>query len=341
MVKRRSCRRLTSLPLILLWASCPVESSVSLKQNKRGGEQDDETISVKLPQHIVQITRPKVDKYSIRMPSRILRLSEKAKTLTDGSNSSFIKLLELEEEVQTAPSRKPSPSTSSTGSSRFQPQASPLVHGVLALLGMASFVFTTHGFKALKELVTSALSALALVWVPTFVVHGGWAELVSVATLMAQPDVRRFIVREFVPKALGTLKKLALTEVWRRLWAVVLAPLPKPLLVPSEVNIMQIRWLPDWMKEGLILFKDKVDNFALSAFKSSVQKSVHGTVGIFYDSVSSSVLEVSMIYEESMDAEAMMDETVGSTMDEGAISDGESDDDGPQLVCDGDTCHFE
>mmetsp|Transcript_48706 Transcript_48706/g.137031 ORF Transcript_48706/g.137031 Transcript_48706/m.137031 type:complete len:341 (-) Transcript_48706:29-1051(-) len=340
MVRRRYYSRLTVMPLVLLWATCPVHGALSLKQNQRR-EQDDETttISIKLPQQTVKITKPnKEEKYSIRLPSRVLQLSEKAKKLNDGQDSSFIKLLEREEQVQAARARKPNPSAS--GRSRIE--SSPILHGSLALLVMTSFVFTTHGFKALKELAMSSLSALALVWVPTFIVHGGWAELFGVATLLTQPNVRRFMVKEFFPKALSTLKKLFLTEIWRRVWALVLAPLPKPLLVPSEVDIMRIRWLPDWMKEGFLFFRDKVDNFALSTFKSSVQKSVHGTMGIFYDSFSSSVLEVSMLYEESVDAEEMMDGTEDSTtQDSGDISDAESDDDGPQLVCDGDTCRFE
>lgn len=343
MVSQRYYRRLSVLPWIFLWASCPVQGAVSLKQNQEHcGEQDDETIiSIKLPQHRVQLnTTPKKEKYSIRMPSRLLRLSEKAKTLTgDSRDSSFVKLLELEEEAQAAArSRKLNPSSTSGGSPS---QASPILHGGLALLGMASFVFTTHGTKALKELMTSALSALALVWVPTFLVHGGWAELFSVGTLMIQPNFRRYMLREFIPKALNTLKKMFLTEVWRRIWAVVLAPLPKPFLVPSEVDIMRIHWLPDWMKEGFIFFRDKVDNFALSTFKSSVQKSVHGTVGIFYDSFSGSVLEVSMMYEDSVNDEDSSERLDATLEDDGGNADTKSDEDGPQLVCDGDVCRFE
>jgi hypothetical protein len=95
------------------------------------------------------------------------------------------------------------------------------------------------------------------------------------------------------------------------------------------------------MKEGFVYFRDKVDSFVLSTFKGYVQKSVHGTVGIFYDSVSSTVMEVSL-YEESVGDSNDLVEDLGQ--DDGDLSDDDSDGDAslePQVVCDGDVCWLE
>jgi hypothetical protein len=211
-------------------------------------------------------------------------------------------------------------------------------------MALSSFVLTKQGIKSLKELATGALSSLALVWVPTLLVHGGWVEFGGIITLVTLPHTRRFIHKECVPKALATLKRLFLSEVWRRIWVIVLAPLPKQLLVPSDHDIMRIHWLPEWFKESFLYFRDKVDNFVLSTFKGSVQKSVYGTMGVFYDSVAGSTLEISMLYEDSVATEEAAtsgnDDNNDNDSDDD-VSDDESDDHTPQLVCDGDTCRWE
>jgi hypothetical protein len=221
------------------------------------------------------------------------------------------------------------------------PRTNPLLHSGLAALALASIVSSNHGVKALKELAVGVLSALALVWVPTLLVSGSWTQFLGGAVFLTHPTSRHFLLRKLIPKIFTTLKKLLLSELWRAVWAVVLAPLPRPLLVPSAQDILRIQWLPDYMKEGFVYFRDKVDSFVLSTFKGYVQKSVHGTVGIFYDSVSSTVMEVSL-YEESVGDSNDLVEDLGQ--DDGDLSDDDSDGDAslePQVVCDGDVCWLE
>ncbi len=326
---------------LILSSPCFVHGAVSLKQNQRGGEQEDETISFHFPQHRVVVSKNlKAKKYTIKLPNELSRISEKAATRnTNTYDSSSDRSIE-----ETTKTMKSTKSTLKILNASV-PQISPIVNSGLALVALSSFIFTNHGYKALKELATGALSALALVWVPTLLFHGGWVELLGAATLFTLPNIRRFILRELSPKAFTTMKRLILSEAWRRIWMIVLAPLPKPLFVPSDHDIMRIHWLPDWLKQGFLYFRDKVDNFVLSTLKGSVQKSVYGTVGIFYDTVSNSMLEVSMIYEdaESLEGSAVIVDEDGNNdeQNDDDDDDDESDDHTPQLVCDGDSCRWE
>jgi len=326
-----------------------VHGSVTVKKNQRGSEQDDETISFHLPQHRVVVTNPntnsntnmKVQKFTIKIPNQLSVLPERVATLQKNQNLAT----DLDDipptSITTRKAKSSKTATTTTTTTTNIPEISPLLNSGLALMALSSFVFTKQGMKALKELATGALSALALVWVPTLLVHGGWVELAGAITLVTLPNTRRFIHRECVPKAFGTLKRLFLSEVWRRIWVIVLAPLPKPLLVPSDHDIMRIHWLPEWLKQGFLYFRDKVDNFVLSTFKGSVQKSVYGTMGVVYDSVASSSLEISMIYEDSATTEESVSSMNDNDNDNDNDTDDESDDHTPQLVCDGDTCRWE
>jgi len=146
-----------------------------------------------------------------------------------------------------------------------------------------------------------------------------------------------------------------LTELWKTIWAIVLAPLPRPLfLVPPDHAIMQIQWLPDYLKERFLYFRDKIDAFILSTFKGYVQKSVYSTFDVFYDSVAGTAMEVSLYEEDaaaaassssSDDSDDSIETTDAVEEDAGDVSDDDSDDDEtsqePQVVCDGDVCWLE
>lgn len=328
-----------------LFAACLIFSSSNLVHGSVT-EQDDEIISFHLPQHRVVATnannKNKVQKFTIKIPDQYAVLTDHVASLTPKKLSTTI----IGDTLPTSVTKRKASSSKSAGSTTTTtniniPDVSPLLNSGLVIMALSSFVFTKHGVKSLKELATGALSALALVWVPTLLVHGGWVEFAGAITLVTLPHTRRFIHRQCVPKAFGTLKKLFLSEVWRRIWAIVLAPLPKPFLVPSDHDIMRIHWLPEWFKQGFLKFRDKVDNFVLSTFKGSVQKSVYGTMGVVYDSVATSTLDISMIYEDSATTEESASSVNENDNENDNDTDDESDDHTPQLVCDGDTCRWE
>lgn len=317
---------------------CCVEVEAVVSTFSVGEQDDDGSRTFKLPLHTKHTANPSLQgrSYILRMPDHVVKLSERAKAMNVDVSFDIVPNHETSRVKST---------TSRLGSSTM-PQIDPYLRSGLAALAIGSFVSTNHGFKALKELAVGSMSALALVWVPTLLINGGWLEFLSAVSFLTHPTSRRFVIQKLIPKIMGTLKKLFLTEMWRRVWSIVLAPLPKPLLVPSDGDILRIHWLPDYAKEGILYFRDKVDAFVLSTFKGSVQKSIYSSLGIFYDSVSSTVMEVSL-YEEAMeddDSPDLIEANDDDDDDGGDLSDDDSDGDmtdEPQMVCDGDVCWLE
>lgn len=202
------------------------------------------------------------------------------------------------------------------------PQVSPLLHGGFALLAVGTFVWTEHGFKEFKELAMGSVSALALVWLPTLLLQGSVFEIVSLATLFTQPTIRQVLFKELVPRAMKTIKQLVMKEVWALIWPLILAPLPKPFLSPTDEDIMRIRWLPHWFKEGFLVFRNKIDRSVLEKMKGSVKKTVEKSAGLG---------ELFTVTEDD-----------ASESGGGPQSNDQAEaDDGPQIVCDGDVCWME
>jgi len=321
-------RKLVLLPVVLSLSMGTAEASVLQRKNHQIGDSDDDSASFKLPQHTVRIVKPRVEKFSIRMDDRRSKIAEKALEFNLGDGASFIEYYEIDAEPLPPKPVKSSPSTVSL------PMSSPYLVNGLAVVAIASFS-TGHGIKNLKELLVGGIAALSLVWIPTMLVHGGWVEFVGVVSLFAHPSTRRLVLGKILPKTFATLKKLVVTEVWRLIWASVLAPVPKRFLVPPDDLIKRIHWLPDTIQEWFLYFRDKVDSFVMSTLKGSVQKSIHGSFGSVYDTVT-----VSMMYEESVGSVEEPSLIEDSDGDESA-DDGDDDDHTPQLVCDGDVCRFE
>lgn len=316
-ISSRRCRTRARWPfavlLLLLLDVVLPSDAVSIRRFRRTKSDEEEEGSA-IPfltsrkQPRASTVRAIQQKFDIQLPSTLPSLSERARTLQNSRSdneleggllpSSFIEFVEIEEKndfpqkVQAA----------------AKPQLLPthFLNGGIVLLALSSFVFTNHsaGFKPLRELLSGSVSALALVWLPTLVLRGGWLECFGLVSLLTQPPVRSFVQKELIPRALATVKKIFWTEIWRRTWTIVLAPLPKPLFVPSNEDLLaRIVWLPEWTRNGFQLFQSKVDTFVLSTMKASIQKSFFETMGIFYDSMTNSMLEISIIYSESTSSE--------------------------------------
>jgi hypothetical protein len=334
MTKKRRNVKLALLPWMATF-SAPVLATVAV--TSPGEQHDDESRVFTLGRHSAKPPTAKSSNYILRMPDHVVKFSKMAKAMN--VDASFLDAVAEEESraVKTIPTN----TNNRRSRASLLPRSNPLLNSGLAALALVSFAASDHGLKAFKELAVGAVSALALVWVPTLLVSGGWTEFLTGAIFVTHPTSRRFLVRKLIPKTFSTLKKLFLTELWRTVWSILLAPLPKPLLAPSDRNVLRLQGLPDYVKEGLLYFRDKVDSFVLSIFKGSVQKSVHGTLGIFFDSVSSTIMEVSL-YEESIDGSNDLMEKPDE--EEGDLSDDDSDGDEshePQVVCDGDVCWLE
>ncbi len=332
-------RKLVLLPWMASMFCTSVEAALAVKAHN--GEQDDDGLVFQLHPHAQRtVQSPKATtskKYALRIPDHVVILSKRVKSMD--VEATFLLDSIWEDDEDYLPLKTGAKTSKDRGTSLSLPLANPLLSSGLAALVIVSTLSTNNGLSALKELAIGGVSALALVWVPTLLTHGGWTEFLSGALFLMHPTSRRFVTQTLIPKTFSTLKKLVLSELWKTLWAMVLAPLPRPLLVPSDHAILQMQWLPDYLKERFLYFRDKVDSFVLSPVKGYVQKSVHGSMGIFYDSMSSTVMEVSL-YEESV--------AVGSNdvyeEGDGDLSDDDSDGDAsnePQVVCDGDVCWLE
>jgi len=83
------------------------------------------------------------------------------------------------------------------------------------------------------------------------------------------PTVATYVTKRAIPSALRMLKKMAIMEVWRRVWILTFHQMSRGTkqLSRGTVHVYQT-YTPFWIRRGL-----------QSMFKSTVQKAVHGTVG--------------------------------------------------------------
>lgn len=247
----------------------------------------------------------------IRSPSQLPSLVEKAQTLAvDGQNSSFVARLELEETKRKELANPTRPMTHTS------PLSFPVGNWILWFALMGCVVSgQASGLQAIREALLQSIGALAVVWIPACLLQGDWVELVSCAMLLiTQPAVRTYVVQKWLPQSFATVKKFVMAEIWRRIWMELLAPFPRPRLVPSELDWENIKWLPTWVKQGFHYVQSKIDSFVQSTIKSSIQKTVHGSLGLYYDSISSSVIETTYFYQDS----AMAEDKVLSSDNEGS-----------------------
>ena len=83
------------------------------------------------------------------------------------------------------------------------------------------------------------------------------------------PAVATFLTKRAIPSALRMLKKMAIMEVWRRMWIFTFHQMSAGAKKVSRGTVhMYHRYMPLWIRRGL-----------QNVFKSTVQKAVHGTVG--------------------------------------------------------------
>jgi len=121
---------------------------------------------------------------------------------------------------------------------------------------------------------------------------------------------------EVVPNLWTTMQKLALAEIWKKLWFVVLAPFPKPVLVPNVE--LEYQSLPPWLRKRLGKVNEVIDKFTQGSIRKFIEKNTHGTIQIFYESMTDSMVEISILYEETV---TNNDETVATSPDETSTSD--------------------
>ena len=78
-----------------------------------------------------------------------------------------------------------------------------------------------------------------------------------------------YVTKRAIPSALRMLKKMAIMEVWRRVWIFTFHQMSAVAKKVSRGTVhMYKRYMPLWIRRGL-----------QNVFKSTVQKAVHGTVG--------------------------------------------------------------
>ena len=83
------------------------------------------------------------------------------------------------------------------------------------------------------------------------------------------PTVATFLTKRAIPSALRMLKKMAIMEVWRRMWIFTFHQMSAGAKKVSRGTVhMYHRYMPLWIRRGL-----------QNVVKSTVQKAVHGTVG--------------------------------------------------------------
>jgi hypothetical protein len=189
---------------------------------------------------------------------------------------------------------------------KFQSQSasssvmSSILFGGMGLVGLISLYL--HGSTTLvQEIVSGWASAVAFAWLPTLFLRSSWFETLSLASLLLRPSVRNYVRRELLPAMWLSLRKMVLGEAWRRVWKVVLAPLPKQLFVPAKA---EYSGFPPWLQRGLEQCNGVIDKFTQGLIRKSVQQSTHLIIGIFYESVATSMLEISILYEEASSPDA-------------------------------------
>lgn len=153
---------------------------------------------------------------------------------------------------------------------------------------------TTKSF--FQDIVPQSANILAVAWLPVVLLNASWIEVFSFATLLIQPTVRRFLVQDYLPETWSTLRKLIIGEVWRRVWSAVLKQMPKPLFTPGKDHFVST---PEWFQQEWRQFCDIIDKRVTGLIRKSVKQNFHDSVGIFYESMANSMMEITLLYEES------------------------------------------
>jgi len=146
------------------------------------------------------------------------------------------------------------------------------------------------------EIISASASALAIAWLPTLLMGAGWQELASLVLLFLRPSVRNFMQLEALPVMWSTLQTVLLKEVWRNIYKVLLSPLPKNFLLPPSTY--QDVSLHPWLGRGLEKWNEMIDKYSQTLIRQSIQKNVRGSIEVFYEYATSSMAEVSILYED-------------------------------------------
>lgn len=322
-----------ALFLLLLLLSAPTTlASLKIKKEREGKESTDGEV---FPRNSKRYGRRQKKirpssklglNNSIRLGYSIFDSSPPQTSVKLLGDDEFTRRLKQEEERKRSPGQMgdfPTKSGSKT-------KASPLLHVGMFVLAMTSIYFN-GSFSVMSEIISGSASALAIAWLPTLILKAGWIEIVSVTTLLFRPSVRFYIQNEFWPTMLLNVQRMVWADLWRKIWVTVLAPLPKPLFVPDPIKEADYAHLSPWMRQGFKWWNDMTDKFTQSVIRKAVEKNIHGTVGVFFESVSNSMLEVGILYDESMTGESSVEQEV-------EVESFVEPDEVP--YCDGDTCYF-
>jgi len=105
--------------------------------------------------------------------------------------------------------------------------------------------------------------------------------LLSLQKQLGVERVTTYLSKRAVPSAFRVLKKMAIMEVWRRVWLVAFYQISRGTKSVSRGTVrMYQRYTPFWIRRGL-----------QSMFKSSVQKAVHGSIGTWAGIVATSTTD--------------------------------------------------
>ena len=162
-----------------------------------------------------------------------------------------------------------------------------MLAGTAAIVG--SSLYFSGSEKLLLDMVQGSVAALTLAWLPHIVFSGtfGWVELASFASLLVQPSVRMYLTTNFLPHLKVTLQKIALSAAWKYIWDHIM-PLPQSQwLVPRQVAT----GVPEWLQQPLESVNRMVDRFTRGLIRRTIQQSVHGTMGMVYDSMATSIAD--------------------------------------------------
>lgn len=209
---------------------------------------------------------------------------------------------------------------------------SPPLYASFVVLSLASVLQNGSVSMILKDIIPKSISILTVAWLPVLFLNASWIEFISFATLFAQPTIRSFLITEFLPDIWSTLKKMALGELWKRLWASILAPLPKPLFTPILKDYYKLgdngdpaartatklpSTLPSWFQRGWERINEAIEKFTQGLIRKSVEKSVHNSLGVLYEGLTNSILEVSIMYQE--ESSPRDDDTTSSSLSSSSI----------------------
>jgi hypothetical protein len=251
------------------------------------------------------------------LQSKEQSLSDHAARLLKG-DSSFVNRLRQEEqqlllqEPQQHTPRGPTPHV---------PTTNPWLLGAAALI-TASSLYVNGSSAMLQDLLQKTGSAVILAWLPSILLGGGlgWIEIASLVGLLLRPSVRQLLVHHFFPSLWTAVQKIAIAEVWRQYWLVVLpvlllVPFPKPSsLVPLSTHhhyhLQTTAATPQWLQQCLNYIHKVADRFAQSTIRKTIQQSVHQTFGVAFEAM---MVDTSSLWSES--AEATVDVFVSNTVD--------------------------